>query len=171
MTEAGNEFGVNTPYGSALVRVGQTEQRSDHSEQEIHVTSWPDAGRPIPPLSLCFDGANAPFYYSVGKRRPYWARRPKSYNASYTGPKFPQEQKSVGHLEQSSGQRNKGQANGTKLRPTEQSSGQRNKGQATTQQQRSLRPLRTMFRPQGTKLKAMKTSVQSLDAKHCTCAQ
>ncbi len=27
MTEAGNEFGVNTPYGSALVRVGQTEQR------------------------------------------------------------------------------------------------------------------------------------------------
>jgi len=27
MTEAGNEFGVNTPYGSALIRVGQTEQR------------------------------------------------------------------------------------------------------------------------------------------------
>ncbi len=30
MTEEGNEFGVNTPYGSALVRVGQTEQRSGH---------------------------------------------------------------------------------------------------------------------------------------------
>jgi endophilin-B len=33
MTEAGNEFGVNTPYGSALVRVGQTEQRSGPWEQ------------------------------------------------------------------------------------------------------------------------------------------
>ena len=28
MIEAGNEFGVGTPYGSALIRVGQTEQRS-----------------------------------------------------------------------------------------------------------------------------------------------
>ena len=27
MIEAGNEFGVGTPYGAALVRVGQAEQK------------------------------------------------------------------------------------------------------------------------------------------------
>ena len=27
MIEAGNEFGTGTPYGSALIRVGQTEQK------------------------------------------------------------------------------------------------------------------------------------------------
>ena len=26
-TQAGNEFGAATPYGSALIRVGQTEQK------------------------------------------------------------------------------------------------------------------------------------------------
>ena len=29
MIEAGNEFGNETPYGSALIRVGQSEQRLD----------------------------------------------------------------------------------------------------------------------------------------------
>ena len=27
MTEAGNEFGTGTPYGGALIRVGQAEQK------------------------------------------------------------------------------------------------------------------------------------------------
>jgi hypothetical protein len=34
MIEAGNEFGVGTPYGSALVRVGQTEQALGEIERE-----------------------------------------------------------------------------------------------------------------------------------------
>jgi len=34
MIEAGNEFGVSTPYGSALIRVGQTEQKLGMIEKE-----------------------------------------------------------------------------------------------------------------------------------------
>ncbi len=41
-------------------------------------------------LCLCFDSTNAPFYYRVRKRRPYWALRPKSLNDSCIGPKFPE---------------------------------------------------------------------------------
>ncbi len=52
MTEAGNEFGVNTPYGSALVRVGQTEQRSDHFDQISgqHGTKVRPLGTKVRPL-------------------------------------------------------------------------------------------------------------------------
>ena len=34
MIEAGNEFGTGTPYGSALIRVGQTEQALGEIERE-----------------------------------------------------------------------------------------------------------------------------------------
>lgn len=34
MIEAGNEFGCNTPYGSALIRVGQTEQKLGMIEKD-----------------------------------------------------------------------------------------------------------------------------------------
>jgi len=34
MVEAGNEFGVGTPYGSALIRVGQTQSRLGEVEKE-----------------------------------------------------------------------------------------------------------------------------------------
>ena len=34
MIEAGNEFGPGTPYGSALIRVGQTEQALGEIEKE-----------------------------------------------------------------------------------------------------------------------------------------
>ena len=35
MIEAGNEFGPGTPYGSALIRVGQTEQALGEIEKNI----------------------------------------------------------------------------------------------------------------------------------------
>ena len=35
MVEAGNEFGAGTPYGSALIRVGQTQQALGETERNF----------------------------------------------------------------------------------------------------------------------------------------
>ena len=37
MIEAGNEFSSGTPYGSALIRVGQTEQGKKNLKWQLHI--------------------------------------------------------------------------------------------------------------------------------------
>lgn len=53
MVEAGNEFGAGTPYGSALIRVGQTEQALGETERN-YIRSGHEAV--IAPLSSFLDG-------------------------------------------------------------------------------------------------------------------
>merc|ERR1719206_692181 len=53
MIEAGNEFGTGTPYGSALIRVGQTEQKLGVIEKEYIRTG--NEGL-IAPLQRFLDG-------------------------------------------------------------------------------------------------------------------
>ncbi len=53
MVEAGNEFGAGTPYGSALIRVGQTEQSLGETERN-YIRGGHDAA--IAPLTAFLDG-------------------------------------------------------------------------------------------------------------------
>ncbi|XP_023340164.1 endophilin-B1 isoform X2 [Eurytemora carolleeae] len=53
MIEAGNEFGVSTPYGAALVRVGQTQQRLGQIEKD-YISSGNEGM--IAPLQRFLDG-------------------------------------------------------------------------------------------------------------------